>query len=350
MKNIISGDADSFYNYISEGCRICQMGAKMVLFVTGVCGRNCYYCPLSEERKEDTVYANETIVYSDMDVINEVLQMNALGTGITGGEPFYKPERTIYYISLLKSEFGESHHIHLYTSIALDKDTLTILKNVGLDEIRFHPPQEIWDTLDSSQFPDSFKTAINIGLDAGIEIPAIENAEYIAEFIQNTDGFLNLNELEFTDTNSNELKKQSYSLRNDTSNAASNSRELAENLAENYQNASIHFCSSSYKDAVQFKRRLIRTAEKTARPFDEITEDGTVVYGLIETTKLENTINMLKEFEVPEDMYEINNTNIEIAWWILEDTADELKNTGCNTTIIERYPLKNGFIVETIPI
>lgn len=350
MKNITSGDAGSFYSHLTEGCRLCQMGAKMVLFVTGICGRNCYYCPLSKKRKEDTVYANETIVHSDLDVINEVLQMNALGTGITGGEPLYKLERTLHYISLLKSEFGEKHHIHLYTSIAADEDTLIKLKNTGLDEIRFHPPQEIWKNIEDSPFSNSIKSAIETGLIAGIEIPAIDNAEYVAEFIQKTEGFLNLNELEFTDTNSNELKKHFYNLRDDVSNAASRSRELAKNLTDNYQDIRIHFCSSSYKDAIQFKRRLIRTAEITSRPFDEITEDGTIVYGIIKTTDFDKTIKMLEELDVPSQMYKIEDNNIDIAWWILEDTADDLKNIGCTTSIIERYPLKNGLIVETIPI
>ncbi|MFP4655373.1 MAG: radical SAM protein [Methanohalobium sp.] len=350
MKNITLDDSGSFYNHLSEGCRLCQMGAKMVMFVTGICGRNCYYCPLSKERKEDTVYANETLVYSDSDVINEVKQMNALGTGITGGEPLYKLERTLHYISLLKSEFGKKHHIHLYTSINADKDTLIKLKNAGLDEIRFHPPQEIWKNIENSPFSNSIKTAIETGLTAGIEIPAIDNAEYVAEFIQKTEGFLNLNELEFTDSNSNELKKHYYNLRDDTSNAASKSREIAKILTDNYKDTKIHFCSSSYKDAVQFKKRLIRTAEKTSRPFDDITDDGTIVYGVIEPGDFENTIKMLKELYVPENMFQIVDIKIDIAWWILEDIADDLKNIGCSTSIIERYPLKNGLVVETLPI
>jgi len=63
----------SFYYYLSEGCRLCYKGTKMVLFVTGICGKNCFYCPVSEERKEkDVVFANEKRVEKDDDVIEKV--------------------------------------------------------------------------------------------------------------------------------------------------------------------------------------------------------------------------------------------------------------------------------------
>ncbi len=348
MHEIIQNEAGSFHNYLSEGCKLCKLGAKMVLFVTGICGRDCFYCPISEDRKNDVTYANERRVTSDEDVVAEARQMDALGTGITGGEPLLEPGRVLHYIQLLKSEFGAEHHIHLYTSIAPNKETLTALADAGLDEIRFHPPQEMWDSLENSAFADSIATAIELGMSAGIEIPAIEGAEGVLPLLDAVGGFLNLNELEFSDTNADAMHLRGYELVDDISNAVANSRACAQKLVAHASN--VHFCSSRYKDAVQLRKRLLRIANKTARAFDGITDDGTIVVGVIESEDHDTVFEVLREMEVPDDMFEINDGIIEIAWWILEDIAEDIKRAGGTLSIIERYPFENGLVVETMSI
>ena len=348
MPEIIQNEAGSFHNYLSEGCKLCKIGAKMVLFVTGICGRDCFYCPISEDRKDDVTYANERRVTSDEDVIAAAHQMDALGTGITGGEPLLELGRVLHYIRLLKSEFGVEHHIHLYTSIAPDKETLAVLADAGLDEIRFHPPQNMWDSLEQTPFADSITTAIELGMSAGIEIPSIEGAEGVLPLLDAVGGFLNLNELEFSDTNADAMHLRGYELVDDMSNAVANSRACAQKLA--VSSSKVHFCSSRYKDAVQLRKRLLRIANKTARAFDGITDEGTIVVGIIESGGRDNVVGILREMEVPDDMFEVKGGRIEIAWWILEDIADDLKRVGCTLSIIERYPFEGGLVVETMPI
>ncbi|MGP8320092.1 MAG: radical SAM protein [Methanosarcinaceae archaeon] len=348
MPEIIQDEVGSFHNFLSEGCKLCKLGAKMVLFITGICGRECFYCPLSEDRKKDVTYANERRVTSDVDVISEVRQMDALGTGITGGEPLLRADRVLHYIHLLKSEFGRNHHIHLYTAIALDKEILSALADAKLDEIRFHPPGELWDSLENTPFAESIKTAIKLGMSAGVEIPAMKGAEGILPLLNNVGGFLNLNELEFSDTNADAMHLNGFELVNDMSNAVANSRACAEKLAAH--SSKMHFCSSRYKDAVQLKKRLLRIANITARTFDGITDEGTIVIGIIESGDYNTITSMLREMEVPVDMFEIMNNRIEIAWWILEDIAQEFEGTGSTLSIIERYPFENGLVVESMPI
>ena len=125
----------------------------MVLFVTGNCFRDCFFCPISAARKnKDVVFANEQQVFSDADILKQAREMNAKGTGITGGEPLLEYDRVIHYITLLKNEFGKSHHIHLYTSMAPAETVLEGLAAAGLDEIRFHPPHDVWANLDGSNY------------------------------------------------------------------------------------------------------------------------------------------------------------------------------------------------------
>src|SRR3990167_7832513 len=45
---------------ISKGCSLCVEGRKSVLFATGICPADCYYCPISDKKKgRDVVYINE---------------------------------------------------------------------------------------------------------------------------------------------------------------------------------------------------------------------------------------------------------------------------------------------------
>lgn len=315
----------------------------MVLFVTGLCNRKCFYCPVSFERKDkDLIFANERLVEKDEDIIEEALSMDALGTGITGGEPILKPERVKHYIKLLKKQFGKEHHIHLYTSLAPGKNLLRSLKEAGLDEIRFHPPIDLWKDINNTPYRKSIIAAHELGISTGVELPSIsEDLKGILSLLEEVDGFLNLNELEFSETNSEELKKHGFVVAEDGY-AAVGSREAAEKLSF----GRLHFCSSRFKDAVQLRERFKRIAKRNARDFDEITEDGTLVYGVIEGDGLPT----LKKAKVAKEMYSKKNGFIETAWWIAEELADEMKKSGCSVCVIERYPMQNGFVVEKTPL
>ncbi len=334
----------SFYNCLTEGCRLCYTGAKMVLFVTGICGRNCFYCPVSYERREkDVVFANERRIEKDEDIIEEAISMDALGAGITGGEPLLRPERVLHYIRLFKKKFGESFHIHLYTALAPEKEALISLRDAGLDEIRFHPPPDMCEDIVMTPYRDSIITAHKLGISTGIEIPSIKSdLHLIISLLEEVDGFLNLNELEFSETNASELEKRGFVPENDISMAALGSRDLAGSV----KGKKMHFCSSVFKDAVQLRERFKRIAKRSARDFDEITDDGTLVYGIIDG----NGQYILKEAGVTEDMFAVREGSIETAWWIASDLAEELKEKGLNAYVIERYPMKNGNVVERTPL
>lgn len=351
MSELNQSETGSFNTFLPEGCKLCQIGAKMVLFVTGICPRDCFYCPVSFERRTEVVYANERLVNSDQDIIDEARQMDALGTGITGGEPLLKLKDVLHYIRLLKSEFGKEHHIHLYTSIGPERETIVMLAEAGLDEIRFHPPADIWSKIEESNYARSIGYAKDLGLQVGIEVPAIDGIEKLADFTRKSECFLNLNELEFSDSNAEEMKQQGFMLESDISNAVAGSQEIARKIIPIA--GKMHFCSSTYKDAVQLRERLIRIARNTARDFDDITEDGTIVYGEVvckDKSSIQKVIECLLEQEVPEEMIDTTACGIETAWWILEDLAELIRENTDEMFIVERYPFEKGLIVEKMPV
>ena len=318
----------------------------MVLFVTGQCERSCIYCPISKERKgEDVAFADEQAVKNIDDILEEAKAIGALGTGITGGEPLLKLDFVLDCIKALKGEFGREHHIHLYTGILPSSEVLKKLRDAGLDEIRFHPSYSKWP--DPMLLKKALRKAKSLGMEAGVEIPALAPAPEILEAIKTEDAFLNINELELSETNFEALKALGFESK-DLGCGAVGSEEIARKhfLLED---AKVHYCPSRFKDAVQLRERLKRRAKRVARPFDCLTQEGTIIHGTI-GGNLTKALRILEELDIPEEMYFKHEDRIDIAAAILEEISKELKSIDCIISVIERFPLEDGLVVERIPL
>jgi len=324
---------------LSEGCILCHQGTKLVLFVTGLCDRTCWYCPLSAERKDlDVIFANDKPVHNDADLIAEAEAMDALGTGITGGEPLLTLDRTVRYCRLLKDHFGNDHHIHLYTGRAPTQAELSALHGI-VDEIRMHPPYEVWDHIMDTDYRESACLAKEMGFAIGIEVPSLPGIGNLRLMLPLLD-FFNINELEWGETCAEEMRKRGMEPADGLYNAVKGAQGWADEIRDD---PLVHFCSSGFKDAVQLRERLIRIAIMTARPFDEITDDGTIVYGRIRSDR--DLSDILATFN--KESYEIQSDgSVECEWWLLDDLND---NPTLSREIVERYP-NNGMIVEVDPL
>ncbi|TFG30947.1 radical SAM protein [Candidatus Thorarchaeota archaeon] len=326
---------------LPKGCKLCAKGSKMVLFVTGLCDSSCYYCPLSEEKAgKDLVFADEMPVFDEQDIIYETDAIRGEGAGISGGDPLCTIKRTLDYIRLLKSKYGDDFHIHLYTSkTTASQEDIELLQNAGLDEIRFHPQKDDWSGIER---------ALESGLIVGIEVPAIpgqsEKLKQIATRAEELGlSFLNMNELEASETNFESLKSQGMRLTDMASASIEGSTEVAREVLEwaqkNLNSLSVHFCSASYKDAIQMRNRLERRLEQTMREFEERDEDDSLlVVGIIRAIHgfrlTENQLQQIhhilhRQLGVPANMLNIDTIRmrIEMAPWIMEDIVDEIKTS-----------------------
>lgn len=323
----------------------------MVLFITGRCNTGCFYCPVSFEKKgKDVIYANEMRISDRSEIISEAESMDATGTGITGGDPLLCIDRTINAIRMLKEHFGDDHHIHLYTS-TMDVEKISKLIEAGLDEIRFHPPLKDWRDLEKTDLSEIAK----MDIDVGMEVPALPDHEDELSSLISYAGsigvrFINLNELEFSESNWDMMDEMGYELKDETSSAILGSEQTAMRMIEKYPDISIHFCSSSFKDGVQLRNRLIRRANHIAKEYDIVTEDGTILKGLIYADDLDAADAYMKDqYDVPDELIFIDSerNRIEIASWIVEELADELP---FKCYISEEYPTADRLEVERIPL
>ena len=341
----------AYIGNLAKGCEHCMNGSKMVLFVTGRCDTGCFYCPVSLERKgRDVVYANERRVTEKKEIIEEAESMDATGTGITGGDPLFNMERTLDLIRMLKDRFGKDHHIHLYTS-TIDPDKVSELIDAGLDEIRFHPPIAMWGSMEGSRLKD----IASMDIDVGMEVPALPDHESdldaLLTYAESIDiGFVNLNELEFSESNWDMMGEHGYEVRDEISAAIDGSEDVAIRMMKSHPGLSIHFCSSTFKDGVQLRKRLIRRANRIAKEYDVITEDGTLLKGLVYADDLEDAARLLREeYDVPDELMYIDpeRNRMEIAPWIVEEIADELP---FKCYISEEYPTEDRLEVERTPL
>ncbi len=348
---------------LSTSCTQCAEGKKLVLFVTGVCDTGCFYCPLSDVRNHNpAMYANERLclgkTHDDLaaQLIEEAHAMGAAGMGVTGGDPMLVPELATEMIRAAKAEFGPKFDIHLYTSKHPSKEVLDGLAKAGLNEIRFHPHESHWMRLPGSPFERAMRDARAAGMRVGFEVPAIPGVEaglrklldFAAAFPVD---YVNLNELEYTHTNGEELARRNLVVADDGSAAILHSKELAVQLVKDYgTKLPMHYCSSRFKDAVQLSNRVLRRAERTKRPLDLISGDGLIVVGVIECHDPAATANLLvEEFDVPQDLVVIDpiKSRVEVAAWVLEELCDALDE---KCFIVERYPTSEALEVERRPL
>ena len=372
---------------LPEGCKLCVKGQKLVLFITGICNRKCFYCPISDEKKDkDVVYANEwdtghkggELTKEQMSIILEEAHLcSARGAGITGGDPLLVTERTVEALKKLKAAFGRSFHIHLYTSLEnVTEEKLRRLCDAGLDEIRFHP------NLEDDTCWAKILLAKKYRWDIGVEIPVIPGYEdktmKLLDYLSKKIDFLNLNELELSDNSASRLMEMGFSAKSDESYAVRGSEEMALRLMqyclEKGYDYKIHYCTVRLKDGVQLAQRIKQRSKNVATEIDEVTEEGLLVRGAVYlketapsfsyrkmikemplekrkelTGKLENAREELsKEFGLKKDALRVDDYKLRLL--CSEDNvrrfAPRLKANGLVPAVVEEYPTKDALEVD----
>ncbi|MCD6487852.1 MAG: radical SAM protein [Desulfurococcales archaeon] len=261
------------------GCRLCLAGTKIVVFVTGLCSDNCWYCPVSRQKLgRDLVYVNEVRVRNYDDIINEAYRIGAMGAGLTGGDPITRIDRTCNIIRLLKREFGNKFHIHLYTSGRLvDRGVISRLEESGLDEIRFHTY--------NFNLLKPVEGALETNMDVGVEVPFIPQTNYInylKRLIQILDAmgvkFININEFEVSESNIERVLLHGLKPRGLTIESIEDKAlEFLKWAASATKSIHIHYCTVKFKDMVQYRMRNYRKAINTMGVHEIPTSMGTLI-------------------------------------------------------------------------
>jgi hypothetical protein len=369
-------------NGMTQGCKYCVLGEKSVLFITGLCKKGCFYCPLPESRKnKDVVYINERKL-SNHDAVNEAIEeiklCSSKGVGITGGDPLLVLARTINFIKKLKQKFGKGFHIHIYLPTDnSNKSNLERLAKAGIDEIRFHPNFLNFSEEEKKKIDFALQLKKRYHWKVGVEIPVIPKTEnQLINFtrqILDLD-FFNLNELEIGTLNTELMLKRGFYSKKE-SNAIKGSNETALKVLKGIGRTKleVHYCTARTKDAFQYCTRLKRRMNNVRKPYDLITEDDDLLRGAIYSSikpgfdyqkkideikgsRLKDYLKLLnsfmrflaKEYDIPKNLIEIDEPRLRIltSVEIVDKLRGEIKKKGFYPALVTELPAYDLPILE----
>ena len=346
MRAIKTSYAQSKYiGKLPRGCVQCMRGRKLVLFVTGVCAHSCYYCPLSSKRKNvDKTWANEARVSLDEDVLREARLCCSTGVGVTGGEPLARFDRTVKYIRVLKREFGDKFHVHLYTSgDVITSDMLKALSDAGLDELRLHLRDDL----------SLIDKCMGYGFDVGAEVPVVpgkeEELRKLILYLEKVGAqFLNLNELEMSELNFSLMTKRGLLSNEDVFNTVRGSMDAGLGVLEfarrNTEKLSVHLCTSSVKNVYQYQNRLRLRAKSILKGFERIVDHCMIEKGVVEGDYGE----VASELKLSKDEFFVNTEENRVEMSV--KNARRAKRLGYKCAVVKVMPTSDSFDFEKEPL
>lgn len=185
-------------------------------------------------------------------------------------------------------------------------------------------------------------------------------------------GFLNINELEISDSNVNNLIEKGFKAKNSVSYGVKGSEELAleilDYIIKNKIKLNVHYCTTTLKDKVQLANRIKRRALNIKKDYDILSEEGMLKRGAVYlnglypgfdyNNKIKNLdINIKNKYikrlnEIKNELikqYKINNNMIEVdknKLRLLTSIKIIKKIKGFKRAVVEEYPTYDNMIVE----
>jgi pyruvate formate-lyase activating enzyme-like uncharacterized protein len=272
--DFLGSKADS--RFLSSGCRLCGEGLWSCLFINGSCNANCFYCP---SRQDDAVIkpATNTIEFETPEKYADYVNFFGFkGVSFSGGEPFLTFERTINYLKEIRKKCSQSIYIWLYTNGALVKeDQLKMLRNEGLDEIRFDIGAFGY-SLDKAEMAARHIETVTV------EIPlAPDHFETVRDLVipMKNAGIkhLNLHQLRVTPHNISKMIDRGYKFVHGTKVTVFESEIKAlKVMLHSLKNGGVpvNYCSFLFKNGFQSSAARMRYAKLSVQDSEFITQNG----------------------------------------------------------------------------
>ena len=191
-------------------------------------------------------------------------------------------------------------HIYIPTDL-VTKEKLRKLKSAGVDEIRLHPrflDSNLDKEVDNIKIASKFWERENIGIEIPMFPDKVKKTLEIIKCASPFIGFVNLNELEISDTNFAYMTKR-YKISDDTYAMGGAEKEAGMAVLRACEKLNLklklHLCTARTKNFSQYKNRL---KLRRIMPFGFKTKEGSVKYFVVYNKDLNNKSRkqLLKNF------------------------------------------------------
>ncbi len=363
---------------LPEGCRRCLLGGRLCLSLGEECPKGCFYC--SSAGKGDRIQADEFTIHND----DELLRLIRIGSPdavcLTGGEPSRYLDRAVHYAGLLRKTCGPDFHIQFFTANAsFSLDDMKRVREAGVDELRFHP-------YSVKELP-LLDRALQLDWTVAVEIPCIPKLGITEKIVDGAIragvAFINLHELLFMQNESFDRVARRAGLQagepiqrkvpslphglpappgdflarpGTTLRPTIGSRELAEQQMERARKdpkctTDIHFCSMASKFLTQVPNQMARRARALARPFEDVSPDGTLVSAVITCPDDQARALVLEflhgELNLTDKKVLQHGGHLFVPWTVaLDRTALNRLQAGIRVGLFERYPVPGDVMIS----
>lgn len=246
----------------SQGCKACQEGKWLCIFLTYLCDASCTFCP-APMHKGDTI---SSAFGDDPKVILEYLnQYPFKGVSFSGGECFMVYDRMLDWLKYFKEHKPNLYYWAYTNGINVNREQMEGLKNAGLNELRFNTAASGYN---DPKVLDTIANATELYDHVAVEIPSIpEDLKQLKAVLPVLDklgvNYLNLHEyiLVPKDPVSNTAPKGQFLMNHEMrmqyhEHSLANTGEIKSFCHDNKLNIRINNCSLKKKEHQMLGRRL----------------------------------------------------------------------------------------------
>ncbi len=249
------------FSKLSQGCKLCQQGKWLCIFITYKCTAGCDFCPAPFT--DDKIHSG---FGDNKEQILEYLKKNEFdGISFSGGDPFLVYDRMLEWLKYFKKHLPHYYYWVYTNGLAVNETKLKTLANNGMDEIRFNIAATNYLSL---KVWEQIKLARKHFSHVAIEIPSIKNDfEKLCEALKKANeigiDYLNLHdyiisekEMHQTSGRVNNFLLNKTTILKYAESSIGNTFEVKKHSKSNRFNFGINHCSMQQKEEQMLQRRL----------------------------------------------------------------------------------------------